>query len=136
MRYLGIVGPVRSPSRTTTATGVALAEVRTVERSAEMDLLDLGKHRIQLCDGRRAADYPAGAMADEAAAMVATGGARDHSPVLDCALRPVPAAKKARVTERVLYADPGAMSDGELSKDLRDVSALLATEFIRAAQET
>jgi FMN reductase len=166
MRYLGIAGPVRSPSRTTTATLLVLDQVREAEPGAEVELLDLGTQRIQLCDGRSLADYddattaavelvvgtsiyraaysgvlknlldilPADAMADKAAAMVATGGSRDHYLVLDYALRPVLTAIRARVTAGVLYADPGAMPDGEPSGELRDVAAALATELVRAAR--
>jgi NAD(P)H-dependent FMN reductase len=173
MRYLGIAGPVRSPSRTTTATLLVLDQVREAEPGAEVELLDLGTQRIQLCDGRSLADYddattaavelvvgadayvvgtsiyraaysgvlknlldilPADAMADKAAAMVATGGSRDHYLVLDYALRPVLIAMRARVTAGVLYADPDAMPDGEPSGELRDVAAALATELVRAAR--
>ncbi|WP_250549602.1 NADPH-dependent FMN reductase [Pseudonocardia sp. H11422] len=173
MRYLGISGPVRSPSRTTTATRLVLEQVREAERGAEVELLDLGAHRIQLCDGRPLADYddatraaveqvcradgyvvgtsvyraaysgvlknlldilPADAMADKPAAMVATGGSRDHYLVLDYALRPVLAALRARVTARVLYADPGAMPDGEPSGEFRDAAVALASELVHAVQ--
>lgn len=171
MRYLGISGPVRSPSRTTTATRLVLEQVRAVEPGTEVELLDLGTHRIQLADGRALDDYddatraaveqvcradgyvvgtsvyraaysgvlknlldilPAEAMANKPAAMVATGGSRDHYLVLDYALRPVLAAMQARVTAGVLYADPGAMPDGEPSEELRDAAVTLASDLARA----
>jgi SsuE family FMN reductase len=169
MRYLGISGPARSPSRTTRTTELVLEHVREADRAAEVEVLDLGVHRIQQCDGRPIAEYdeatrtavdmvaradrfvvgtavyraaysgvlknlldvlPSDAMANKPVAMVATGGSRDHYLMLDYALRPVLIAMQARVINRVLYAAPDSMPNGDASESLRAAASGVAFELV------